>query len=687
MPNKLTTLVSELTNVGKVTAGKLKKLGIETIEDLIFYYPFRWEDYRKITQIAQLQPDMPTTIKGVVQLVQGRRSYYKKKSFTEALIADESGTVKIVWFNQPYLTKQLKVGDVIFVSGKPKIDSYGLHFDNPTYEKNPISPIHTARIVPIYPLTGNVTQKQLRFLIKQSLGYVHLIKDWLPKSLKNEFNLSDLHEAVAELHFPSNEKKLEQSQKRLKFDELFAFELQVIKSKRALLSSHATIVKFQELDIKNFVKNLQFKLTDDQKKVSWQIIQDIQKEKPMNRLLEGDVGSGKTVVAAMVLLNTALNGFQASLMAPTEILALQHFQTLTFLLKDFKKIRLCLVTHNNYYLGSEKTDKKTVLDAIIDGRADIVIGTHALIQEHIKFKNLTLAVVDEQHRFGVTQRKNLIKKISDGTTPHLLSMTATPIPRTLALALYGDLDISILKQMPIGRKKIITKVITEKQRNEMYNFVKREIVQGRQAFLICPLIDPSDKLGVKSVTQEYELVSKKEFAKMHVAMMHGKMKPDEKEFIMKDFASGKIDVLVSTSVVEVGVNVPNATVMIIEGAERFGLAQLHQFRGRVGRSEKQSYCFVCTTAVKNISERLKVFSDTEDGFALADYDLQNRGPGEIFGVHQAGWPEFKIAQLHDIPLMQMAKQAAEKILSNEEYIKKYPLLKEKMSMMEEFHRE
>lgn len=683
----LNTPVSSITRVGQSTAGKLKKLGIETAQDLIFYYPFRWQDFSLVSEIAKLEPTDAATVKGKIQLINNRRSFAKRKNLTEALIADKSGSIKVIWFNQPYLIKVLSPGDEVYLSGKVDFDRYNLQFVNPVYEKAGGETIHTARLVPIYSLTGNLTQKQIRFLISAVMPAVNFINDWLPPEIIKKFNLPDLKFALRQIHFPQNQKSMAEAQWRLKFEELFLFQLRILLSKREIASSPAEPIKFYEKETKKFVDSLPFKLTDDQRRAAWQIISDLGKNRPMNRLLEGEVGSGKTVVALLAMFNAALDGRQAVLMAPTEILAGQHYNNICRLLGK-TKIKTALLTRSQQILNQKKTAKKEVFKKIKSGGAKIIIGTHALVQEKVEFANLVLAVIDEQHRFGVKQRQ-LLRQKSAGkeTLPHLLSMTATPIPRSLALSLYGDLDLSVIYELPKERKKIITKIIEPKNRRAAYDFVRSEIKAGRQAFVICPLIDLSDKLGVKAVTAEYEKLKDQIFPDLKIAMLHGKLKAANKEEVMADFLAKKFDILTATSVVEVGVDAANASVMLIEGAERFGLAQLHQFRGRVGRSSHQSYCFLFTeNESEKTRQRLDALISAKDGFELAEYDLKFRGPGEIYGLVQSGFPEFKIAQLTDYEIITQAKEAAEAVIS--EGLDKYPALKQKMDqVVEKIHLE
>ena len=687
MKLSLDTPVAAITQVGRVSSNKLKKIGIQNIRDLIFYYPFRYEDFSQISNIEDLQPFTTVTVKAKIELLSNRRSWKKHRTITEGLIADRTGSIKVIWFNQPFLTKVLRVGDEVYFSGKVNLDPHNLQLVNPVYEKAKASgeTIHTARLVPIYPVTEKLTQKQIRFLIKMALNQVDEVRDWLPQAVRDENNLLSLARALVQIHFPEDKKKLDEAIRRLKFDELFLFLIQFQTVKHDLNKAKAVSVKFREQETKDFVSHLPFTLTDDQRKAAWQILQDLQKSSPMNRLLEGDVGSGKTVVAAMAIYNAALNYCQSVLMAPTEILAIQHFKNLRKLFQDIKlsdkELNVAILTRSNQIINGEQATKNKILSQLRRGKIDFIVGTHALIQESIEFHNLALAVIDEQHRFGVEQRKLLSQKgLNKDFMPHFLSMTATPIPRSLALTLYGDLDLSVIRQLPKERKKIITQVIEPTQRQWCYDFIRQQINQGRQAFVICPLIDPSDKLGIKSVNEEYKKLKEQIFPDLNIEVLHGKLKSADKEKIMVDFLANRSQILVATSVIEVGIDVPNASVMLIEGAERFGLAQLHQFRGRVGRGQYQSYCFLAADKFSlKTQKRLQALITAKDAFELAELDLDLRGPGEIFGVSQSGWPEFKIASLFDQPIISLARSAAQEIVKHDPLLNKYPFLKEKIN--------
>ncbi|NQU77225.1 ATP-dependent DNA helicase RecG [Candidatus Falkowbacteria bacterium] len=710
----LNTPVSELTRVGKTTASRLKRLGIESALDLLWHFPFRYDDYSKVLPIRGLQAGQGVTIKVRIEMIENKRSRAKRKILIEAMVADEAGDrMKVIWFNQSYLAKILHQGDWVYLAGKIDYGDWGLQMTNPSYELvRGGETTHTGRLVPIYPVTANLTEKQVRFLTKLVMPLAGQVEDFLPDEVKQELGLIDLGSALCYIHFPEDSGQLEQARKRLKFDELFIIQLQAQRARAALTKLSAPKIEFCEQETKSFVESLPFKLTDAQRKSSWEIIKDLGKGQPMNRMLEGDVGSGKTVVAVIVGLNVIWSGGQVILMAPTEILAKQHYENIKKILK-YNKI-------NPREQTGEKLDKpkrvnvgiltrtekkvRTNKDGIIT--SDFIIGTHAILQDKVKFNKLGLVIIDEQHRFGVEQRKTLRDKDTTKTTPHLLSMTATPIPRSLALSLYGDLDLSVIDQMPANRKKIITKVIDPANRGKAYDFIHEQIKNGRQIFVVCPLIDPFDSpldaaqgslkasapprsrswslREVKSAEEEYEKIDKQIFPHLRVGLLHGRLKPKEKEQVRTDFWKGRLDILVATAVVEVGIDVANASVMMIEGSERFGLAQLHQFRGRVGRSEHQSYCFLFTDSnTDKTKKRLEALVVSKNGFELAEKDLEFRGPGEVYGKSQSGFfTNLRIAKLTDYDIIKQAREMAEKLVLVDAELSRYPLLKDKVRVFE-----
>ena len=655
----LDTPLAQFPTVKKTILKKLHSLDLFKARDLLYYFPFRYDDFSKIVEIKNLEPDISLTVHGRLQLLSNRRSFVQRKMMTEGIVADNTGQIKVVWFNQPYLIKNLKVGDKIFLAGKVELSKYGWQLVNPTYEKERKdgSTLNTGRLVPVYPTTSGLSQKQIRFLIKTALGVANFLPDWLPEKLSTQFNFLSLALSLSEVHFPTTNTKFVQAKNRFQFEELFLIQLSNEIWRRDLFKTNASKIKFQEETTRAFVDHLPFKLTTDQRAAAWEILLDLEKKRPMNRLLDGDVGSGKTVVAA------------------------QHYETLSFLFKDFS-IKIALLTsHQSKSIETE--NKKEILEKIGSGQVELVIGTHALVEKKIKFKKLGLAIVDEQHRFGVEQRHKLQQKGKGSKMPHFLSMTATPIPRSYALSLYGDLDLSLIKHKPLGRKIIITKLVEELNRSKAYDFIRNQIKAGRQAFVICPLIEEKEKSDKKSVLAEYKKLSEEIFPDLRIIFLHGRMPAADKEEVMKKFLARDFDILVSTSVVEVGVDVPNASVMMIEGADKFGLAQLHQFRGRVGRSGYQSYCLLFSNANgPKTKQRLQYFVENSDGFVLAEKDLEMRGPGEVFGTSQHGFPELKIADLSNLEMVKKSREVAREFLTEAGDLAKYPLLKEKMKNWE-----
>lgn len=678
--------VKNLNRVGETLAGRLQRLGIVTVRDLLWYFPFRYEDYSRVVPIAALTEGAQVTVRARIEVIAAKRSPRKRTLLTEAVVADETGRLRLIWFGQPFIAKVLQAGDEVFFSGRVTSDLLGLQLVNPNYEKVKAETAHTARLVPMYPLTAGVTHKQLRFLMSQVIGLADTEPEWLPEEILAQADLPPLGGALRGIHFPENEAELQQSIARLKFDELYILQLRAEMIRQELARLVGPALPFVAEPIKEFVASLPFELTHDQKAAAWEIFQDMEKAEPMNRLLEGDVGSGKTVVAALAMYQAGLAGFQSALMAPTEILATQHFETVSGLFAK-ANVPIALLTSNKIVLNQESRIKNHGRDEVVKmiaaGKIPVVIGTHALLTEDVRFKNLGLVVVDEQHRFGVEQRRLMSDKSAGELTPHFLSMTATPIPRSYALTLYGDLDVSIIKQMPAGRKEIKTRVVAPNVRERAYQFIREQIRMGRQAFVICPLIEEKSDIRnqkseiggeKKSVLKEYEHLSKEIFPELNLSFLHGKMKPKEKDAAMQKFAAGEVDILVATSVVEVGVNIPNASVMMIEGADRFGLAQLHQFRGRVGRSVHQSYCFLFTDSDSTkVAERLVLFEKTSDGFALAEYDLATRGPGEVYGTAQSGQMHLRLATMRDVAIIKKARELARGI-----DFARWPQLKEKV---------
>ncbi|MBI2444079.1 MAG: ATP-dependent DNA helicase RecG [Candidatus Magasanikbacteria bacterium] len=659
---ELTTPISQLGRVGVTAARYLRHLGIVTVQDLLYHFPFRYEDFRQLVPIAKLTPGVPATVRARVELIGNRRGWRRRRNLTEALVRDASGTLRVIWFNQPFLTKLIKPGDVLYLAGALKTDPLGPQLVSPVFERDTgREATHTARLVPIYPLTAGLTQKQLRTLVRAALPLAKTLPDWLPREGQGKYKLIALPAALAGIHFPKNEAELAASTRRLKFDELLLVQLGAELARQQQQGRRAPAIPFAASPIRALVNRLPFRLTPPQKIAAWEILQGLGRATPMNRLLSGDVGSGKTVVAALALYNATLSGFQGGLLAPTEILAEQHFASLVLLLGA--EVPLALLTANVRLRhapgrGAAAVPLSKLHAQIADGAIAIVVGTHALLTETVHFRRLGLVVVDEQHRFGVEQRRVMREK---GQGAHFLSMTATPIPRSLALLLYGDLDLSVIDELPPGRKPVLTRLVEPGKREKAYEFIRQQVKVGRQVFVVCPLIE-EEKVNAerKSVLSEYKKLSEVIFPDLRVGYLHGKMKAKEKEAVMNKFKSRALDILVSTSVVEVGVDIPNASVMMIEGAESFGLAQLHQFRGRVGRAAHQSYCLLFTTEAVGGSagERLHYFEAHHDGFRLAEKDLELRGPGEVYGTEQSGMMQLRLATLADRELIRQAREAA-----------------------------
>ena len=691
---QLETPVNQISKIGQLKVKHLDKLGIKNAGDLLYYFPFRYDDYSKIIPIAELKTKRSGTIRGKINLISNRKSHLKKMIITEAIISDKSDSIKAIWFNQPFLTKVLKPGQELYLAGKIDYDErYGLEILNPSYEiTKKGEPIHTGRLVPIYPTTASLSQKQIRILMSLTLPIVQEINDWLPRNIKTGNNLLNLTTALEQIHFPQDEKWLNRATERLKFDELFLIQLQSQIVRQQIKQKIAPAIKFELEQTQGFINSLPFKLTDAQRKASWEILKDLEQNKPMNRLLEGDVGSGKTIVAAIAMLNMAINENQAALLAPTEILSRQHFENISNLFKNFD-FSIGLLTRTDTKIADKgkisDLKKNELIKKIYSKRISVVIGTHSLIQDNVKFNNLGLVIIDEQHRFGVEQRKKITQnafcnKKNENLSPHFLSMTATPIPRSLSLTIYGDLDLSIIDQMPPNRKKVEIKIIDSKNNEElerMHKFIEDQIIEGRQVFAVCPIIDPSDKLGTQSVKQEYEKLKKQIFPQFNIGILHGRLSSQEKEKIMRDFLANKINILISTTVVEVGIDVPNASIMLIEGAERFGLAQLYQLQGRVGRSQHQSYCFLVleNDSSANAQKRIRAILTAKNGFELAELDLEMRGEGSILGSEQSGFgSNLKIAKLSDVEIIKKAQKSANQIIEEDPELKNYQTLKDKI---------
>ncbi len=645
------------------------KLGIKTTLDLIWHFPFRYEDFSHVQKVAELKADESTTIRGTVKQVKATPRFGRHMGRTEAVVSDDTGSIRVTWFNQPWVAKQIAKGDELFLSGTVQYSGH-LVLMNPQYEKVTEERIHAGRIVPIYHVTAGVPQKALRDLVHTALRELDEVSENLPGDALRELKLPLIRTAVKNLHFPENGAALAASQRRMAFEEILVVQLAVAQHKAQLRGQRALQIAFNQKLVKEFLGTLPFTLTLGQKKALWDILKDLEKTTPMNRLLEGDVGSGKTLVAFAAALEALQQGNEVAILCPTEILAQQHYASALERFAGYPSVSCILLTGKTAKLNGTDVAKKTVLEEIAHGGPHLVIGTHATLEKNVTFKDLALVVIDEQHRFGVRQRAAL----GNGKThPHLLSMTATPIPRTLRLAMFGDLEVSAIREKPVGRKPVVTKLIQPEDRSRAYNFISSEIAKGRQAFVVTPLIEESAES--KSATTEFENL-KKIFPQYKIGLLHGKMSSAAKETAMADFLANKTHILVSTSVIEVGVDVPNASVMVVEGADRFGLAQLHQLRGRAAGADHQSFCMLFANAP---SERLEKFVHIQDGFQLAELDMQLRGSGDVFGDQQSGFYSFRFFSLADhADLNKAAKEWAIALLSVDPKLASYPDLKAKV---------
>ena len=664
----LSTPVQYLKGVGPKKAKMFEKLGISDAESLLYYFPKRYEDRSNFESISHLKESQFYTIKAQI-LVSGFRGSFRNRRFSliEVVVSDDTGKIFCLWFNQPYLKKLFKIDEKIILYGKVERHNHRLQMNSPEFEVIDSTESHSdtlnmGRIVPIYTLTEGFTQRFLRIIIKSALNeFLTRIKDTLPYDIRRKYNLLNLAKSLISIHFPEGIKSKEESYRRLAFEEFFIYQLPILLRKYKIKQKQGIAHKVNEKLLGDFNKDLNFKLTAAQEKVLEEIKQDMFSSRAMQRLLQGEVGSGKTVVACFACIIALSGGWQVGFMVPTEILAKQHYQNL---LEITKKIRKRL----NFKIGllTSSLDKKSRAKAykqISDGKVHLVIGTHSLIQQDVKFKNLGLVIIDEQHKFGVGQRAVLPKK---GNNPDVLIMTATPIPRTLSLTIYGDLDISSLDELPAGRLPIRTSLYNEKQRQEVYRFIESKIKEAQQVYVIYPIIDESfvlDLRGAKKMHQEFT----DRFKKFTVGLVHGQMKQTEQDKIMINFKQGKIDILVATSVLEVGIDNPNATVLVIEHAERFGLSQLHQLRGRIGRGQYQSYCLlIARPQSKEAIARIEAITGLNDGFRIAEEDLRIRGPGEFFGKRQHGLTELKIANpISQMHLLKQARDEAVKLIKKD----------------------
>lgn len=718
----LATSLDQIKGVGPKTAAELRRAGLETVGDILLFLPRKHEDFTNVTPIAELRPGK-VTIRARCQQI-STRPVRRGLRLTTAVLDDDTSKLNAVWFNQPYRVQQLGGSDEWFYFSGTFEYNYGRYqLTNPTAELAKELPVQADRLLPVYHAVRGLKSQTVRKVIEQLRPLMSVLPETLPPSVVQSEQLLDRAAAISAMHFPRNEREVEQARQRLAFEELFELVLasQLNKIDNQKLAGFA--IPFEKSVVQDFVKKLPFALTNAQRRAAWDILQDFENARPMNRLLQGDVGSGKTVVAGLAARQAASAGYQTAFMAPTEILARQHAETLARLLEPFGVTVGLLI-------GSVKGKaRQTLYQQIASGAVDVVVGTHALIQDKVEFHRLGFVIIDEQHRFGVEQRQRLLMKVkaervgsgaldtlsepmtiaagSSGETgrvapgsrarhggeesvssalldakkpsvaaamPHLLAMTATPIPRSLALTVYGELDVSVLDELPRGRRPILTKIISPPSREAAYAAIDQQIAQGRQVYVVCSLIADSDSSDRKSVEAEYKRLKNSIFSRYRIAMLHGKMSASEKDQIMQDFKDQKYDILVSTTVIEVGVDVPNATIMMIEDADQFGLAQLHQLRGRVGRGQHQSYCYLMMSTNNKPSQRLREIEKSSDGFHLAEVDMSLRGPGEIYGRMQHGALNLQIATLADTQLIARAQKAAKRFIDSGESLSKYPAL-------------
>ena len=663
----LSTSLQYIKNVGPARAKVLSEIGLEDSEDLLYYFPRRHLDRTTVTAISLLKKDMITTIVGKVEAC-GERKTRKGKLF-QAVLSDGTGFLTLLWFNGiPYIKKSIEIGDQFAVHGK--IEFYnGLQIVHPEYDKLNIDddPLNTGSVIPLYPLTqelqkAGIENRFFRKIIRGMLKEINNISDFFPSEFLQKHKLVSRYEALHWIHFADKEKDVKRAIYRLKFDEHFFLQLLMALKKESNCRVGTTPLDKTGPHVKLIYDQLNFELTDAQNRVLKEIRTDLGKPITMNRLLQGDVGSGKTIVAVLAAAIAIGNNVQIAVMAPTEILVRQHYESF----KKFSEIGkiTCAILVGN----TKEGERKKVIDALKTGRIDLIVGTHALIQKDIEFKNLGLVIVDEQHRFGVAQRGDLVEK---GLNPHFLAMTATPIPRTLAITYHGDMDLSIIDELPKHRKPVITKKIGPERLKNVYNFMNNEVSKGRQCMIVYPLVEETEKSDLTAAVEGYETLSRTAFTDVNVGLIHGRMKKEEKDNIMNEFSDNRIQILVSTTVIEVGIDVPNATVMLVEHADRFGLIQLHQLRGRVGRGSEKSYCiFVQRDITENSRKRLDIMERTNDGFVISDEDLKLRGPGEFFGIKQSGFFKYKIADLvMDGPIIKSARKAAFDLVAKDPHLR------------------
>lgn len=651
----LTTSLASIKGVGPKTVEQFSLSGLDTVKDLIYFLPKRHEDFSDVTPIAELSPGK-RTIKARCETV-STRNVRRGMRVTTATLSDETGKVQAVWFNQAYRMAQLKDStQELFFSGEFEFNYNKYQLTNPSAEKVSDAPINTDRLLPVYPAIKGLKSQLVRKILSELRPLITMLPDTLPPEIIRKHKLISLSEAILGMHFPTSTEDIANARERLAFEELFELLLASRLNKQANAALEGWPIPFEQPIVRDFVSSLPFELTPGQRQAAWDVLQDMERPVPMNRLLQGDVGAGKTVVAALAARQAVSAGMQVALLAPTAILAAQHARTIERLLSPYG-------INVTFLAGSVKSKQRgPLLNALKSGDAEVIVGTHALLEPTVQFSKLGLVIIDEQHRFGVNQRQKLLEKSK--RMPHLLAMTATPIPRSLALTVYGELDVSVIRHKPSDRVPIITKIWSPVSRKQLYADIDAQLADGRQAYVICRLIDDNPANEAKSVEAEYKKLMNSVFGHRRMGLLHGRMKADDKEAVMERFLEREIDILVSTTVVEVGVDVPNATAMLVEDADRYGLSQLHQLRGRVGRSSHQSYCYLLTSDTKKPSERLKEVERSNDGFYLAEVDLKLRGPGEIYGRAQHGALNLQVASLADTVLIAQAQKAAEEFVAS-----------------------
>lgn len=668
--------IEKLSFLQKREVGRLKKLGIETIKDCFYYFPNRYEDFSKILKIKEAQPETIATFQGKIEKTK-EVFLPKRKFFLEITFSDETSSLCAVFYNQFFLKEIFKKGDFFSFSGKVVAKNGKLILQHPSFEKIPQIPyknlIHTGKIIPIYPETKGVRTRWIREkLTKIIKNEIWRAEEFLPQKILDSLNLLFLKDAILKIHFPKNIKEIQFARFRFAFEELFLLELCVLREKLKVKTKKAFPLKIHLEIIKNFISSLPFSLTPSQKRETWRMLKEMDRKIPMNRLLQGEVGSGKTLVATILALNCAKNEKQAAILAPTEILALQHYQRMKKSLQKFEK-NIAILTRGYLEIAGQKEKKEEILKKIKEGKIKIVIGTHSLFEEKIKFKNLAFLIFDEQHKFGVEQRRKMLEK--QKILPHFLSMTATPIPRTLALTLFGDLDISILEELPFGKRDIEIKVLLPSEEKIAFEFLKEKIKEKEQIFFVCPRIEFLEEgrlfSEVRAVKEEIERL-KKFFPEAKIGLLHGKMKSHEKEKVLKLFEEKILDILVATSVIEEGIDLPKVNILVVQNAERFGLSQLYQLMGRVGRSGKKAFCFLIShLPTKKSAKRIKALLSSKSALELAEKDLEIRGPGEFLGEKQTGKLNLKVAKLSDLKLIEIAREKAKEILKKDPTFKNF----------------